>query len=336
MEAQTSMAAATAFLEGMRPINRKSDRLVIMVACYNRRDLLKRTLDSIAGGTRGSHEVVVIDGGSTDGTVEDLQKRTDVTVVLQGRLLGSARAYNDVWRRIESRYSCWLSDDTEVRPGALDEAVEILERHPEIGMVGLKMRDTRGPWDDDPYKTSLSWFGIANCNHGVLSTALARAVGYFNESYHSYTIDPDLTASVLSAGKTVVMTKRQALLHHREWSEGMTAEGAVQAMKARMQGIDNKKVYYEKFKYLDAGRAEGMPLAVRARRRLGRRLARGLRERMRRHFFWFDAWVIFGSRTISPTDGIASIGRSFHLVQRIPTALLKSAGNPYRHLVGAV
>ena len=51
-------------------LNVRSDYSVILVTTYSRLDLLKRTLDSIAAGTRCSHEIIVIDGGPTDGTIE--------------------------------------------------------------------------------------------------------------------------------------------------------------------------------------------------------------------------------------------------------------------------
>src|SRR5918992_3727026 len=127
-------------------LKKRSDSLTVLVATYNRLDLLKRTLASVAGGTDIAQEIIVIDGGSTDGTVEYLRRLRNVTAVLQGALLGTARAYNQVWRQIDSKYTCWLSDDTEVVGGSLELAVRILEERGEIGMVGLKMRDTKGPW----------------------------------------------------------------------------------------------------------------------------------------------------------------------------------------------
>src|SRR5574341_384263 len=220
-------------------LNTRSNYLVILVATYNRLDLLKRTVNSIIRGTKCSHEVIVIDGGSTDGTIEYLEGHPDITSVFQGRLLGTARCYNEVWRQTDSLYTCWLSDDTEIVSGSLDLAVNVLETHPEIGMVGLKMKDVAGPWKEVPYVGGLSEYGIINCNHGVLSTNLLRAVGYFNEMYRSYTIDTDLTTSVLCAGTSVVMTKNLSVLHHREWAEQETLEKMVRDQG----GIDNKSVY---------------------------------------------------------------------------------------------
>lgn len=313
-------------------LNTRSDYLVILVATYNRLHLLKRTLDSIAAGTRCSHEIIVIDGGSTDGTIEYLKSHPGITLVFQGKLLGTSRCYNQVWKQVESKYTVWLSDDTEIVDGTLDLAVSILETNPEIGMVGLKMKDTQGPAKTRPYLGGLSQYGILTCNHGVLSMHLLRSVGYFNEDYRSYSIDPDLTASVLCTGKSVAMTRHVSVLHHREWAEH---EGKEKVLR-EMGGIDNSKIYHEKFKFLKASRT----FSVRVRGRVVRYLARILFLRATpdskrlglNHRDWYN---LAGGRFICLTDPLENMRRPYYLVQRIPRSLLVLETNPYRHLVGS-
>jgi GT2 family glycosyltransferase len=313
------------------PVNRRNDRFVILLATCNRVAMLKSVVESIENGTKTPHELIVIDGGSTDGTIEYLQSDPRITPVLQGELLGTARSYNRVWRDVRSRYSCWLSDDTEIVPGSLDSAIEILDADPTIGMVGLKMKDTRGPGRHEPYRGGISEYGILNCNHGVLRTELARQVGYFNEEYRSYMIDPDLTASILCTGARVVMTRRVAVLHHREWAE---REGDEKVAR-EMGGIDNFAIYRRKFAFL----APSGTLAARVRAKLlyylGRLLFLGvgpdaLPDARR---FWLnrrDYFNLGGGRFMSLADPFRHLGRGYHLAQAIPAALLASAANPYR------
>ncbi|MBI4539322.1 MAG: glycosyltransferase [Gemmatimonadetes bacterium] len=319
----------------MKPLNERGDHLAILVATYNRLELLKRTLASIRGGARCSHEVFVIDGGSSDGTIEYLRSHGGATPVFQGRLLGTARCYNEVWRRVRSKYTCWLSDDTEVTPGSLDLAVSILESDPAIGMVGLKMKDTVGWGSGREYMGAVSAFGILNCNHGVLRQDLLAAVGYFNEAYRSYTIDPDLTASVLCTGKWVVMTKRIAVLHHRGWEGNGRAE-SVSAREATL--ARNLGIYREKFRFLADGVSRSAlrdGLKARTGRIVGRVLFKGVEPRGVRFGLnrrdWYN--ITYG-RFIRLTDSLENRGRPYHLVQRMPRWLLRSEGNPYRHLVG--
>jgi GT2 family glycosyltransferase len=315
-------------------LNTRSDYLVILVATYNRLHLLKRTLDSIAAGTRCSHEIMVIDGGSTDGTIEYLKSHPGITPVFQGKLLGTSRCYNQVWKQVESKYTVWLSDDTEVVEGSLDLAVSILETHPEIGMVGLKMKDTMGQWRTRPYMGFLSKYGILNCNHGVLPTDLLRSVGYFNENYRAYTIDPDLTASILCTGKRVVMTKCISVLHHREWANEGTWKDKI---KQDMGGIDNKRIYYEKFKFLKQSYKTLLRLRITAwlGHHLGGILFPGSKpDSVRFGLNCLDWHNLINGRFIWLIDPLVNIRRPYYLVQRIPHSLLELETNPYRHLLG--
>jgi GT2 family glycosyltransferase len=310
-------------------VNQRNDHFVVLVATYNRLALLKTVVEAIERGTRTPHELVVIDGGSTDGTIEYLQADPRITPVLQGELLGTARCYNRVWRRVQSTYTCWLSDDTEIAPGSLDTAIAILDRDPAIGMVGLKMKDTKGPGRFEPYRGGISEFGILNCNHGVFRTALGRQIGFFNEGYRSYMIDPDITASILSTGHKVVMTRDVAVLHHREWAE---KEGDEKVARD-MGGIDNFAIYRRKFGFLARSNTLRARLRARAVRYVWRMLFLGTGPGSRRLSLNRRDWInLAGGRFISLLDPLTHVGRPYHLTQSIPRSLLESADNPYRDL----
>lgn len=308
-------------------INSRSDYLVVLVGTYNRLELLKKVIDSIHAQTSCSHEIIVIDGGSTDGTIEYLQSRQDVTPVFQGKLLGASRAYNEVWRQVESKYTCWLSDDTELTNGGLDLAVQSLEKDPEIGMVGLKTKDVVGPWVDLPYTGALSEYGILNCNHGVLSMKLLRSVGYFNQDYKTYLIDPDLTASVLCAGKKVVMTKDVCVRHHREWAD----ENWENKVHGTMNGIDHYKIYLDKFSFM-----KGHTLSERAKKWVGRFMNLPFLNDILMKLMGLNSrdWLnLTKGRFINPLDVLQNRNNPYHNMQSIPYSVLKREHNPYKHLL---
>jgi len=312
-------------------LNKRSDYLVIIVATYNRLKLLKKTINSIASGTHCSHEIIVIDGGSTDGTIEFLRSHPGVTPVFQGKLIGQARACNQIWRQIESKYTCWLNDDTELVPGSLDLAVQILEKDSSIGMVGLKMIDTDGRGTFSHYGGALSEYRILNCNHGVLATSLLRSVGYFNEDYRTYTIDPDLTASILSSGKGVVLTKQIGVHHHR-------AElGEEQQEMRKRELLNNLPIYREKFKFLEASSYLSFGWRRKIRKALLNFLYIPLSRKLRRfELSERDQTNLLKGRFIRPMDPLDNMFRQYYLVQKIPRKLLLSSSNPYRHLVRKV
>lgn len=309
------------------PINKKSNYLTILIATYNRLGALKTAIEAVAVQTRCSHEVIVIDGGSTDGTIEYLKSRSDITPVFQGKLLGVPRSYNEVWRQLKSKYTCWLSDDTELINNGIDLATQILEEDESIGMVSLKTRDVIGPRAEHPYVGALSEYQILNCNHGVMPFELARSIGFFNEDYAMYMIDPDLTASVLCTGKKVVMTKPVSILHYPVWA----VSGRSEIKAARFKGVDHFDIYRRKFSFLT-----GHLFSERITRRLRYLLkspfiasvfSRALKLNSR------DIKNLRESRFISPFDPIKTIRKPYHNVQQIPFPLLMREKNPYRFLV---
>src|SRR5664280_114863 len=59
------------------------------VVTFNRRELLIRCVEALRGQTRKPDQILVVDNGSTDGTLAWLEKQSDITVILQENL-GSA------------------------------------------------------------------------------------------------------------------------------------------------------------------------------------------------------------------------------------------------------
>ncbi|MCR6629427.1 MAG: glycosyltransferase [Magnetospirillum sp.] len=203
--------------------------LAIVVGTCDRLDQLRELLDSIERQTTISYEVHVCDAGSTDGTVEWLRHRAAedhrIHPVFEGERRGQAAALNAVFRQLETRWTCWLSDDNIVVHNSLDVAVRALAADPGLGMVGLKVRDLRGPFVLAPYVGGITGTGVININQGVLPTGLLLKLGGFAENFRDYGIDADLTTRVLLAGRKVALTRIVGVHHNRNWAPADTPEG---------------------------------------------------------------------------------------------------------------
>ena len=300
-------------------------RLSIVLGAYNRLEPLRRCLDSIVRETRTPFVAYVADAGSTDGTQEYLASIASETIrpVLDGRKLGQAKAYNDVFRTLDTPYVAWLSDDNEVVDGGLDAAVSILDRRPEVGMAALKTRDVQGPFLGSAYLGGVSEIGVLNVNQGLLRTDVLKEVGYFSEAFVSYGIDPDLTAKVLFAGHDIVYTRQVALHHYRDWP--MT-EGTPEHEALMRQHERSLRLYREIY----GGLADG-DRAWQAKRRFWAWLKKRLRGRYDENSLkpvlgalWRDWNNVFLSRHISLLDPWINLGRDYHLRQHVR--------RPYREL----
>ena len=294
-------------------------RLSVVLGTFNRLESLKRCLDSILNQTSTPVIVHVTDAGSTDGTQDYLRSLEDgrVRILFVGRKLGQARAYNDVFRIIDTPYVAWLSDDNEVVDSGLDAAVRILDREPSIGMVALKTKDVQGPFLGSVYLGGVSEIGVLNVNQGLLRTDVLREVGGFSEAFGFYGIDPDLTAKVLHAGHDIVYTRPVALQHYRDWP---VQEGAPEhAELARLHAL-SLDLYRRKWGWLADG-----DRAWRAKRRFWAWLKTRLRGRYDENStrpvlggLWRDWNNVLMSRHISLLDPWVNAGGDFHLRQRAP------------------
>lgn len=200
--------------------------LSIVAGTYNRCDQVQRLVESVIRETKIPFILYITDAGSTDGTIEYLKSVESETVrpIFVGKLLGQAKAYNDVFDIVDTPYVCWVSDDNEIVDSGLDKAVKILQDNPKFGMVGLKVRDKEGPFVKAPYIGGVSSIGILNVNQGVLPTPVMKSIGGFSEDFRDYGIDPDLTAKVLFLGYDIVYTRDVCIHHYRNWAEDKESE----------------------------------------------------------------------------------------------------------------
>jgi glycosyltransferase involved in cell wall biosynthesis len=294
-------------------------RLSVVIGTYNRIDSLKRCIQSIFDQTRTEVLVYVTDAGSSDGTQDYLTASAHDRLVplLVGRRVGQAKAYNEVFKAINTPYVAWLSDDNEVVNGGLDLGVLILDRRAEIGMVGLKVRDVVGPFAEAPYIGGISSIGVLNVNQGLVRTDVLRKVGYFSETFGFYGIDPDLTAMVLYSGHDVVYTRAVALHHHRTWLTDESDHRYAAQKRQQEKWVELYRRKYEGFGATD--------MTWRRKKwfwsRLRRTIARFSPPDSTTPFLgglYRDWQNAFSCRHIPLLDPWRTIGCDFHLRQHVP------------------
>lgn len=302
-------------------INQKSDYLVILLPTYNRLESLKKAIDSVLTNTKCSRELIIIDGGSTDGTIEYLKNQKNITPVFQNQLWGGPKACNEVWKNVECKYTAPFADDEECLPGAFDLGASILEKNLDIGMVGLKIKDLAGPKKLYSFNGGVFSPGILGISQPVCRMDILKAMGFFDERFVSYRADADLTASMLCVGKKVVMTKKLSILHHRDWAEN---EEELKRLKKRSNIKESKAILRDKFGFLESVASPWHKIKERGILTLGKVFA----------VFSKREWeVIAKSKFISIYDGLFSVNKSYYLTQQIPEKFLKHPENPHRHLI---
>jgi GT2 family glycosyltransferase len=112
----------------------------VVVITWRARDHVLHCLESLRQHAGVDHEVIVVDDGSGDGTAEAVRAGyPEVRLVEKAVNEGLVAGRNDALPLVRGRLVMMLDSDTEVRPGALARLAEVLDRHPEVGLVGPRL-----------------------------------------------------------------------------------------------------------------------------------------------------------------------------------------------------
>jgi GT2 family glycosyltransferase len=192
-------------------------RLSIVLGSFNRRPFLEAAIESVRNnGIPCSYEIIVVDGGSTDGALEWLVSQRDIVTVVQhnrGEFRGvpvRRRSWgyfmNLGFKLAQGDWVLMISDDCVVLPGAiassLREADRLQHMSRKVGGIAYYFRD----WPQDSRYYVLETIGQKlMVNHGLFSRRALEAVNFADEhSYAFYKADGDLCLRIWEAGYEIV------------------------------------------------------------------------------------------------------------------------------------
>lgn len=111
-------------------------RVTVITPSFNQAAYLEQTIQSVLGQGYPNLEYMVVDGGSTDGSVEIIQRYAHhLAWWVSERDQGQADAINKGFTRATGEIIGWLNSDDLYQPGALETAIEAFQSHPEAGIV---------------------------------------------------------------------------------------------------------------------------------------------------------------------------------------------------------
>ncbi len=225
-----------------------SRRVSIVIPTLNRREFLRNCLDSIFRQTFKDFEVLVVDGGSTDGTL-DLVKHYKALLVFEPN--GLIKSYNKGLREAHGDFVVFVDDDVAVNKNWLERIIKNYDagtriagvggrvlgaeerrvpkqtrfskiyntlfyggvRRTAIGKICQSGETTRNFHLDSGHPISVDY--ILGCNMSFRKHSV-ESIGGFDENYEpqGYYFEPDLCLRLKHKGYRIIFDPSAVVYHH--------------------------------------------------------------------------------------------------------------------------
>lgn len=223
-----------------------------VIVNYNVRDYLEQLLHSLRRAlTDITHEFLVVDNGSVDGSVAHIRSRfPEVTVIESGENLGFGRANNVALKRVRGEFVVMVNPDVVVQEDTFTRLLDFFADHPEAGAATPKMLNPDGSFSVDcrhdiptPMtalwkvlglaklfprsrvfaRYNLTWLDTEETNPVpaisgafmmVRRTVLER-IGHFDERFFMYCEDIDLCHRINQDGWQIWYVPTSQIIHYK-------------------------------------------------------------------------------------------------------------------------
>lgn len=110
--------------------------VTVVTPSFNQRIFLEETIQSVANQDYPNIEYIVIDGGSTDGSLQVIKAyENNIAHWVSEEDSGQSEAINKGLRRATGQIVTWLNSDDMLYPNAISTAVGHFQANPNVGVV---------------------------------------------------------------------------------------------------------------------------------------------------------------------------------------------------------
>lgn len=225
-----------------------SKKLLVIIVAYNSMPWIEKCYKSLRQSTVPC-DVITIDNGSSDNTIEYLEKNfPEVEVIKTDRNLGFGKANNiGLQKALDEKYEYvyLLNQDAWVKPNTFEKLIETSKRHPEYGILspmqmqadmkhldfGFIYMTTRNPQRNCPILIEDLFFNriaevydvpFVNASHWLLTQNCIKIVGGFSPAFSQYGEDNNYIDRALYNKQKVGIVPTALAIHDRSdkiWSK---------------------------------------------------------------------------------------------------------------------
>ena len=220
-------------------------KVTIVILTWNNYEDTKECLESLGKITYPNYEIIVVDNGSTDGSIDKLEKEFSWVKFVKNESNKGYTGGNNIGIKYAlkkgSDYILILNNDTVVGKDFLEPLLETAQSDPDIGIVGGKITCYDDPsriesvWNDHGWGVGAIKIGEGEIDLGqynkerqvqgingammLIKASVFLTVGFFDESYFLYVDETEFCYRVKNKFK-IVYEPRSVVLHKGSKSSG--------------------------------------------------------------------------------------------------------------------
>ncbi len=239
----------------------------IVIPNYNGKHFLEDCLKAVFAQIIDDMEVIVVDNGSTDGSLEYLNNYPGVRTIAMDKNYGFCGAVNAGIKAAEGQYVILLNNDTEVDKNFTKELLNAIKADERIFSCSSKMlqfHDRTRMDDGGDYYCALGWaFGrgkgglaenydqpaeiFASCaGAAIYRKEMLESLGYFDENHFAYLEDIDIGYRARIHGYKNVYAPKAIVYHVGSGFSG----SAHNAFKVKLSSRNNVYLAYKNMPFL--------------------------------------------------------------------------------------
>lgn len=221
----------------------RSPLISIIIPSYNGKHFLDECFKSLQDQTFNSFEIILVDNGSSDGSIELVKNHfSEVKIIANKENVGFAKACNQGIKLAKGKYVVVLNNDTRVNKKWLEKLVSVAEGNDSIGMCASKIVSSKNVSLIDSVGVNICFDGMSRGrgrserDRGQYSeiedvllpsgcAALYRKemldeIGFFDEDFFAYCEDTDLGLRGRLAGWKAILVPSAVARHYYSGTAG--------------------------------------------------------------------------------------------------------------------